>query len=79
MYEELKLACEEFAQRKIRLEEFNRRLSWLAYPVELKDLIKSAEYDLENIRFLTSTTEHYEKAMEIINVILNELSKVGHK
>lgn len=71
---ELIRACEKFKNGTFGVDDLSRVLSRIAVPDELKELVSSAEYSLERIRFLVSDSEQYPEAMKVVNEILEKSS-----
>jgi len=64
----------KFKDGECTLEDFYRRLSWIAVPNEYVDLIENTEKELEMIRFTRLEEKWYEEATIIIDNLLAALN-----
>lgn len=69
-YEKLKDVCHKFIEKKYNIEDLSRTLSWLGVPLEIQDKVTDTEQKLEEIRFLVSDNEQFEKALVVVRDLL---------
>ncbi|KAA0543107.1 hypothetical protein FZW96_20930 [Bacillus sp. BGMRC 2118] len=73
MYE-VKLACRKFIEGRYGVEELSGSFSLIGVPIEIAELIKQAEYDLEMIRFCTTDYKQRDEALIVVNNLLKKLN-----
>ncbi len=71
--DELIEACQKFKDGSYSIEDLYRRLSWVAVPNQIIEIVSAAERELELIRFTELEEVWHDKGIRVIDDLLKEI------